>query len=88
MTTDTYSFVSVILNFEFVGLLTAITAGSAPGSASLFVLLVNTQFSDQVKIRFISQLINSLVFSKNSFNILMARQLQLLFPYCYLLIFM
>ena len=53
MTTDTYSFVSVILNFEFVGLLTEITAGSAPGSASLFVLLVNTQFLDQVKIRFI-----------------------------------
>ena len=44
---------SVILNVAFVGLLIAATAGSA----SLVALLVNTQFSDHVKIRFISQLI-------------------------------
>ena len=45
---------SVILNVAFVGISIATTAGSASGSASL---VVNTQFSDHVKIRFISQLI-------------------------------
>ena len=60
MTTGTYNFVSFILNVTFVGLLTAATAGSASGSASLVALLVITQFSDQVKIRFISQLINGI----------------------------
>ena len=45
---------SVILNIAFVGLLTATTMGSASGSASLVALPVNTQFSDHVKIRFIS----------------------------------
>ena len=33
---------------------------SASGSASLVALLVNTQFSDRVKMRFISQLINDM----------------------------
>ena len=33
---------------------------SASGSASLVALLVNKQFSDHVKIRFISQLINGM----------------------------
>ena len=60
MTTATYSFVSFILNVAFVGLLTAATARSESGSASLVALLVITQFSDQVKIRFISQLINGI----------------------------
>ena len=60
VTTGTYNFVSVILNVVFVGLLTAATAGSVSGSTSLFVLLVVTQFSDQVKIRFVSQLINGI----------------------------
>ena len=46
VTTGTYSCVSVILNVAFVGLLTAATAGSASGSASLVAFLVITQFSD------------------------------------------
>ena len=62
MTTGPYNFVTVTLNIAFVGLLTAPTAGSASGPASV-VLLVITQFSDHVKIRFISQLINGI--SKN-----------------------
>ena len=60
MTAGTYNFVSFILSVAFVGLLTAATVGLAPGSASLVALLVITQFSEQVKIRFISQLINGL----------------------------
>ena len=66
VTASTYNFVSVILNVAFLGLLTSDNAGSASGSASLVDLLVNRQFSGQVKIRFISQLINSIssVFQK------------------------
>ena len=60
MSTGTYSFVSVILNVAFVGLLTAIIAGFTSGSASLVTLLVVTHFSDQVKKRFTSQLINDI----------------------------
>ena len=60
VTTGTYSFTSVILNVAFVGLLIAATARSASGSASLVALLVNTQFSDHVKIRFILLLINGM----------------------------
>ena len=62
MTTGRYNFVSIILNVAFVGLLISTTEGSASGLASLVALLVITKFSDQVKIRFISQLING-VFS-------------------------
>ena len=51
---------SFILNFAFVGLLTAATAGFTSGFASLVALLVNTQFPVDVKIRFISQLINGM----------------------------
>ena len=58
MTAGTYSFVSFILNVAFVQLLTAATAESASVSAYLASLLVITQFSDQVKIRYISHLIN------------------------------
>ena len=58
VTADTYKFVSVISNVAFVGLLTSATTGSASGSASPIALLVITRFSDQAKIRFISQLIN------------------------------
>ena len=47
----------VILNVAPVGLLIAAIAGFASGSAFLVAFLDNTQFSDQVKIRFISQLI-------------------------------
>ena len=54
------NFVSVILNIAFVGLLIAVTVGSASGFASLVALLVNTQFWDHVKMRFISQLINGM----------------------------
>ena len=60
MTTRAYNFVSFILNVAFVGLLTAATAGTASGSASLVALLVIPQFSEQVKIRFVSQLINGI----------------------------
>ena len=49
VTTGTYNFVSVILNVAFVGLLTAATAGSASGSASLVALLAITQFSDRLR---------------------------------------
>ena len=57
VTTVTYNVVSFISNIEFVWLLTAAPGGFTSGSASLVALLVITQFSDQVKIRFISQLI-------------------------------
>ena len=60
MTTGTYNFVSVIWNFAFVGLLTGATAGSTSGFASLVALFVITQFSNQVKIIFIQQLINGI----------------------------
>ena len=60
MTAATYNFASLILNVAFVGLLTAATAGSVSRSASLVALLVITKFSDQLKIRFISQLINGI----------------------------
>ena len=60
MTTGTNYFVSVILNVAFVGLLIAATVGSASELVSLGALLVMIQFSDQVKIRFISQLINGI----------------------------
>ena len=56
VTTGTYNLVSVILNVAFAGLLTAPTAGFA----SLVALLVNTQFSDHIKTRFIAQLTNGI----------------------------
>ena len=60
VTTRTYNFVSIILNIALIGLLTAANTGSTSGSASLVALLVNTQFSVHVKIRFISQVINGM----------------------------
>ena len=60
VTTGTYSFVPVILNVASVRLLISATPGLASGQASLLVLSVITQFSDQVKIRFISQLISGI----------------------------
>ena len=57
---------SFILSVAFVGLLTAATAGSASGLASLAALLVITQFSDQVK-----KLINCV----NFLNVLIEQQL-------------
>ena len=85
MSTGTYNFVSVILNIAVVGLITAATAGSASGPASLAALLLITQFLYQVKIRFMLQLINGI--SKNCLNALVAHKFQLLFLHCYLLIF-
>ena len=74
VTTGTYNFVPFVSNSAFVGLLTVVTAGSASESASLVALLVITQFSDQVKIRFISQLINGIPrLSKNNLNVLMVQ---------------
>ena len=84
--TGTYKFVYFISNGAFVGLLTAPTAWPASMSASLVTLLVITQFLDQVKMRFISQLINGI--SSAFENVLMAEQFQILFLYCYLLIFL
>ena len=60
VTTGTYNLQSVILETAFVGLLVPSTAGSASGSASLVALLVITQFSDQVKIKDTSRLINGM----------------------------
>ena len=56
VTTGTYNFASAILNVAFVGILILITAVST--LAFLYALFVITQFSDHVKIRFISHLIN------------------------------
>ena len=86
MTTGTYNFMSVILDAAFLGVSTATTAGSV--SASLITQLVITQFSDQVKVRFISQLINGIssVIKKlvKCFNRI---TISTFFSYCYLLIF-
>ena len=88
MTTGTYNFMSVILDAAFLGVSTATTAGSVSGSASLITQLVITQFSDQVKVRFISQLINGIssVIKKlvKCFNRI---TISTFFSYCYLLIF-
>ena len=57
VTTGTYNLQSVILKTAFVvGLLIPATAGSA----SPVALLVITQFSDQVKVKDVSQLINGM----------------------------
>ena len=56
LTTGTYNLQSVILKTAFIGLLVPATAGSA----SLVILLVNTQFSDQVRVKDTSQLINGM----------------------------
>ena len=56
VTTGTYNFVSFIFNVAPVVLLLAFT----PGAAFLVALLVTTQFSDQVKVKVASQLINGM----------------------------
>ena len=56
VTIGTYSFVSVISNVISAG---ATIAGLLP-SAFLLVILTKTQFLDQFKINFISQLINGI----------------------------
>ena len=51
---------SVILNVAFAALRIAGVGGFVARIASPVALLVNIQFSDYVKIRFISQLINGI----------------------------
>ena len=68
---------SFISNVAFAGLSVAATAGFPPraGTATLVALLVNTHFSDHVKIRFISQLINGMPsFLQKLLKCLMAQQ--------------
>ena len=69
VTTGTYNFTSVILNVAFVGTFIAGLAelSTCAGTAACVFISVKTQFSDHVKIRFISQLINvmSKVLQKN-----------------------
>ena len=81
---------SVILNFAVVGLLISATAGFFPSAAtaSLYALLVNTQFLDQVIVKNTSQLIKCMsIVLKNCSSILMTQQFQhFLFFYCHLLI--
>ena len=62
ITTGTHNLVSVILKVAPVGLLISATAGLPPwaSTALLYVLLVNTQFSDQVKIKETSQFTNGI----------------------------
>ena len=73
VTAATYIFVPVILNVEFIGLLIP-SNGLSPPTASLYALLVNAQFSDQVKVKDTSQLINGNPrFFENCLNILMVQ---------------
>ena len=58
VTTETYNFVSFILNVAFVGLLIPSKRGSS--LVSLVALLVITQFSDQDKVKDISEFINGM----------------------------
>ena len=58
VTTGTYNFVSVIYNSDPVG--ATIAGGSSLFPASLTFISANTQFLDQIKINFISQLINDI----------------------------
>ena len=92
VTTVTSNLQSVILNAAPAGLLVPPTAGLPPCAATalLYALLVKTQFSDHVKIKDTSQLINGIYnFLQKLLNILMALQFQhfLLFC-CYLPIFL
>ena len=57
VTSGTYKFVSVIYGAP-VGFSIPATAALVLGLASLFVWFVNTQFSNQVKVKYTSQLIN------------------------------
>ena len=67
VTTGTYNFVSDIWNSNSVDGLFA------------SVVSAKTQFLDQVKINCVSQLINSIKFSKKCLNVLMVWQLQFYF---------
>ena len=59
VTIGTYNFVSFMLKVAFVGLIPA-TAESASGLSSLVDVLVITQFSDEVRVKDTSQLINGM----------------------------
>ena len=64
---------------HFVGALLAVLAGLSPcaGTAACVIISVKTQFSEHVKIRFISQLINvCLRFSKKYLGVLVEMQFQ------------
>ena len=87
VTSGTYKFVSVIYGAP-VGFSIPATAALVLGLASLFVWFVNTQFSNQVKVKYTSQLINGVAFSRNGLNILMAQQFQhFLFLHCHYLFY-
>ena len=58
MTTDTYNFVSFILNSNPV--VATIAGGSLLFPPSLTVISAKTQFFDQVKINYVSQLISGI----------------------------
>ena len=60
VTTETYNLQSFILKTAFAGLLIPVTAGSASGSTCLVALLAIKYFSDQVKVKDTSQLINGM----------------------------
>ena len=60
VTSGTCTFPSFILNVAFFGAFIAVIAGSESGAASLVALFTITPFSDQVKMRFISHLINGI----------------------------
>ena len=60
----------------FVGAFIASTAGLAFGSAANVIISVKSQLSDHVKIRFISQLMAYLKFSKNCLSVLMELKFQ------------
>ena len=60
MTNGTYNFVYVTLNVAPFGESILAVGGFVTKIESLVALLVITQFSEQVKIRFISQLINGI----------------------------
>ena len=68
VTIGTYSFVSFVLNVVLVGALISSTAASALGSPVYVIIAVKTQFTDLVKMRFISQIMAYLKFSKKYFN--------------------
>ena len=51
---------TVFLNVAFVGILISSTVGSALASAPLAAFLFYAQFSDQVQIKYTSQLINGI----------------------------
>ena len=61
MTTGTYNFVSVILSVAFAGAFIGCLSGLFSCAAAAFVIIsVKKHFSDHVKTRLISQLINGM----------------------------